>query len=72
METLEPVPESLDILAKLYELWDLGEIELAPEAAQFILALSEIVYSSDKPRAFDFSKEEHTRLEKYWKQYGEE
>lgn len=72
MLTFDPVPPALDILAKLYELWDLEEIKLRPEDAEFILALSEIVYSSDNPRDYPFTEEECTRLDTYWKQYGEE
>jgi hypothetical protein len=71
MITIDPVPPELDILAKLYELWDLEEIKLEPKAAEFILALSEIVYSADKPRDYAFTDAERTCLEKYWKQYGE-
>ncbi len=67
----EEVPPILDLLAKLYELWNLHELTLEPEDTEFLRALSDEVYSRDKPHTYAFTEDESNRLEECWKQYME-
>lgn len=66
---LEILNDHLDMLAKLYELWSLEEIQLSQPDLSFLEALSDVVYSANDPHAYIFTQRQQTKLKKLWGNY---
>lgn len=62
----------LDMLAKMYEQWDLDELEMSGKDEDFITTLAERVQASEDPTAFTLSDAQKDWIQDCWDRYMEE